>query len=146
MEQSMLDQINPNQSSDSGQYPFCEGVLIIDDEKDIRESLQQFLEFDDYPVKIASNGSEGLSTLSQLPLPQLILLDLMMPVMDGWAFAEALRAQPILSGCPVVVMSAFSERADSILSQGVLQKPIHLDKMTALIQKFVKRRSSLDVE
>ncbi|MEO5970924.1 MAG: response regulator, partial [Bdellovibrionia bacterium] len=61
----------------------CKCILIIEDEETIRDSLQFFLEFEGYQVYSASNGREGLDILSKLDLPCLILLDLMMPVMDG---------------------------------------------------------------
>lgn len=138
--------MNPINPIEPNVNPFCEGVLIIDDEPDIRESLQQYLELVEISAEIAANGQEGLKVLSNLPLPQLILLDLMMPVMDGWTFAETIKTLPHLSQCPVVIMSAFADRAKSIPHHGLLPKPIRFEKMTALIERFVKKRDSVGVE
>lgn len=69
----------------------CRSILIIEDEKAIRETFRLALEMEGYQVNEASNGKEGLEALSTMPRPCVILLDLMMPVMNGWAFIRALE-------------------------------------------------------
>jgi CheY-like chemotaxis protein len=111
-------------------------ILIIDDDASIRELLVEVLEEEGYPVQSASNGEEALSILRTLPkLPKLILLDLMMPVMDGWAFRQEQLQDPLLIGIPVVVLSAAYElhrQAAHIkaVSDGVI--PIRLEHSTWL--------------
>src|SRR4051812_23507934 len=103
----------------------CKNILIVEDDEGIRETLVLALELEGYTVTTAGNGQEGLDVLPHMQTPCLILLDLMMPVMNGWAFAEALRADMVLAAIPVVVVTAFSERAARVTqARGVLKKPI----------------------
>jgi len=101
-------------------------ILIIEDEDGIREGLGLSLKVGGYHVLVASNGREGLDILSQITPPQLIFLDLMMPVMNGWEFIENIKNNEKLSKIPIVVISAYSEQVQSIQSQGFLKKPIDL--------------------
>ena len=82
-------------------------ILIIEDDAGIRDMLTMLLEDDDYSVTSATNGQQALNHLHQRErLPQLILLDLAMPIMDGWQFRAAQHADPRLAAIPVVVLSA----------------------------------------
>ena len=106
------------------QYP---SILIIEDEEGIREGLSLSLKLEGYQVFTATNGREGLDILSQIPSPQLILLDLMMPVMNGWEFIDIIKTDAKLSKIPIVVVSAYSEQGKIIESQGFLKKPVDLN-------------------
>ncbi|XYI04208.1 response regulator [Sorangium sp. So ce1128] len=86
-------------------------------------------------VWTAANGREALERLSVLA-PQLILLDLMMPVMNGLEFLSMLRQHSTLSATPVVVISAWSKEAQSVAAQGFLSKPIDLDALFNMIRRF----------
>jgi two-component system response regulator MprA len=119
--------------------PRCQGILVIDDEKDIRESLQQLFELEGFPVRIAANGQEGLAQLNASSGPQLVFLDLMMPVMDGWAFAEALEAADPRAENPVVVISAFAEKGRAIRARAVIKKPLDVDLMVEWAERLVER-------
>lgn len=88
-------------------------ILVIDDDEGIREALQLTLEMEGYTVFTAANGKVGLEFLSS-QMPRLILLDLMMPVMNGWAFLEAVEKDPVLATIPIVVMTAFRESEESV--------------------------------
>ncbi|MFO7167993.1 MAG: response regulator [Chloroflexota bacterium] len=105
-------------------------VLIVDDDRDIREMLAQTLEDEGYQVLSAADGREALELLRSEPLPCLILLDLMMPVMNGWEFREAQLRQPELVDIPVVILSARTDVAQAAAEmQGVsyIAKPIDFD-------------------
>src|SRR5689334_14997884 len=99
----------------------CKSVLIVEDDRSIRETLKLTLEFQSYTVFAASNGREGIEMLQKMPRPCLILLDLMMPEMDGWAFVDALEEDMILASTPVVVVSAFSDRAKPIRAREIIK-------------------------
>src|SRR5262245_23155992 len=92
-------------------------VLVVDDDEEIRNALTEFLSDEGYGVVSASNGREALASLREGVHPSVILLDLMMPVMDGWDFrAEQLR-DPGLRDIPVVVITATGFSATSIRGQ-----------------------------
>src|SRR5215212_2491309 len=81
-------------------------VMVVEDDFTIRETLRELLEDEGYRVTQASNGAEALACLRTNGTPRLILLDLMMPVMDGVEFRRALQKDPRLSDIPMVVLSA----------------------------------------
>ncbi len=112
-------------------------VLVIEDDRSIREMLSQALEIEGYKVSAAANGAEGIRLLNEGPLPGVILLDLMMPVMNGWQFMEAKKAlPPNLQAVPVAVISAYSERAQELPCQAILKKPIDLDVLLEMVEKY----------
>lgn len=81
-------------------------ILIIDDDADIRALLSEFLEGEGYVAAAVGNGLDALTYLHDRPAPALILLDLTMPVMNGFQFREAQQSDPALAAIPVVVMAA----------------------------------------
>ena len=81
-------------------------ILVVDDDADIRDSVAEVLEDAGYRVQQAANGREALDYLQASAYPCIILLDLMMPVMDGPQFRAAQQSKPTLAGIPVVVISA----------------------------------------
>ena len=81
-------------------------LLLVDDDDAIRESLREALEEDGFEVVTAANGREALDRLRNSPCPSAILLDLMMPVMNGWEFRDAQLSDPSLRAIPVLVISA----------------------------------------
>ena len=111
------------------------GILIVEDDEDIREALALVLENEGYPVFSASNGKEGLDLFPTLPDLCLILLDLMMPVMDGFEFLVARKQDVKLSKVPVVVISAFPERARELAADGCLKKPIQVNDILNYINQ-----------
>jgi CheY-like chemotaxis protein len=116
-------------------------ILIIDDDAGIRELLAIFLSFKGYPALGAANGAEALAYLhQQTPLPQLIVLDLTMPVMDGVAFRQAQQQDPHLSAIPVVVMSAVEELlAPEVPANAYLAKPIDFDALLPLVEQYCEQ-------
>jgi CheY-like chemotaxis protein len=114
-------------------------ILIVEDDDDIREALSQILELEGYTVREAANGREALDISSREPLPSLILLDLMMPIMDGWQFRSEQMKDPSLAKVPVVVISADAgvhEKVASFGAASVLPKPISLDRLLRAIEMF----------
>jgi CheY-like chemotaxis protein len=81
-------------------------VLIVEDDPDIRESLQNFLEAHGYPVCVASHGKEALELLGRQPRPAIIVLDMSLPVMDGNRLLTARKADGSLRAVPVIILSA----------------------------------------
>ncbi len=111
-------------------------ILIVEDDRDIRESLQQILELEGYEVLTAANGREGLDVLRGGKQPSMILLDLMMPVMNGWEFLEEQRKDQAISAIPVLVASAFGDRAKSLGTAAFIKKPIELDTLLSTVNSI----------
>lgn len=86
--------------------PLSGPVLIVEDDTDIREALQSYLEMHGYAVRVARHGKEALQELELAPRPALILLDMSMPVMDGHRLLTARKDSDALQGVPVVIISA----------------------------------------
>lgn len=123
-------------STQGRRFMHTKSVLIIDDEEGIRETLQMALELEGYEVQAAANGKEGLEALERIRRPCLILVDLMMPVMNGWEFAAAIHQNAQLSTIPVVVVTAFTDRAHDVPANAVLRKPINLDALLAIVHQY----------
>ena len=121
-------------------------VLIVEDDRNIAELLQMYLEKEGYAVTIASNGGQGLDKFRAIK-PDLVLLDVMMPVMDGWAVCKAIRSE---SQTPVIMLTAKGETDDKItgLKAGAddyITKPFEMKEVLARMEA-VLRRSSLSTE
>jgi len=116
-------------------------ILVIEDEADILFSLKTYLESEGYQVVTAENGEGGLNFLQKNPMPHLILLDMKMPVMNGWEFSEHYRKNFSQSfRAPVIVMTAAADaeaRAREAQANGWLGKPFSLEEITAQLQKFL---------
>jgi len=113
-------------------------VLIVDDDVDIRETISLVLEDEGYAVASAANGEEALRYLRSHPSPSLILLDLMMPIMDGVEFRAEQQRDASLSSIPVIVITASGnarDRARSMQVEGMIQKPIALDALLETIER-----------
>src|SRR6266542_337059 len=111
-------------------------ILIVEDDADLREALSEVLSDEGYAVTSAADGQEALDRLRRELRPSLILLDLTMPVMNGWQFRAEQRRDPDLSGIPVVVLSAGDHLAEQMGPLGIqeyVRKPIELDHLLAAI-------------
>jgi Response regulator containing CheY-like receiver, AAA-type ATPase, and DNA-binding domains len=116
-------------------------VLIVEDDPDIREVLEEMIDAGGHAVVTATNGAEGLAALAQVEPPALVLLDLMMPVMSGFAFLEELAQRTDRSGDRVLLISANEtvERAAQLPGVvGYVKKPFDLDEVLALVEKYLK--------
>jgi CheY-like chemotaxis protein len=106
-------------------------VLIVEDDVDVRDAMAQVLEVEGHEVRCAANGCAGLIE-ARLQRPDVILLDLMMPVMDGWRFRTEQKLDPSIATIPVVVVSALGVRSD-IDATAFLPKPCALCDLLAVI-------------
>ena len=113
-------------------------LLIIEDNKDIQNVLKTALEIEGYLIFTANNGKEGLEQLSKMPIPCMVLLDLMMPIMNGWEFADEISRDIIYSSIPIVVVSAFNDKNFNTEKNNYIQKPIDLDALLKTISKHCK--------
>lgn len=106
-------------------------ILIIEDDEDIRVSISQVLEDLELTFLTAENGRDGLAAARKAaPAPGLILLDLTMPIMDGWQFLEELRNDAVLASIPVIVMTAVVDAAvPPVNVSSVLRKPISYEQL-----------------
>ena len=111
-------------------------ILVVDDDADIREVLSDVLRELGHDVVTASNGLQALEILRQGALPCMVLLDLMMPVMDGYLFLEAQRGDPALASIPVTVITAGRQIDwDRLAGATLVTKPIRLPALLSIIQK-----------
>lgn len=118
-------------------------VLVVDDDPAIREVIAELLEDEGYVVAIAADGEEALAILQgQAAPPCLILLDLMMPRMNGWEFREAQRLDPSLAPIPVITISAHADLLSGgtrLDAAGHLPKPLDIDRLLATIRHYCRR-------
>lgn len=119
-------------------------VLVVDDDEDLRQAVSSVLSEEGYQVLEAANGAEALSRLHSGPIPDVILLDLMMPVMNGAQFRIAQTSDPSLAEVPVVVMTAAGARAEqpieAIRPTRVLHKPVGLMPLLDTVDEVASKR------
>lgn len=113
-------------------------VMVVEDDDTIRDSLIEFLADKGYRTKGAGDGRQALDELAADPVPPcLIVLDLMMPVMDGWTFRAEQMRDPQLSQIPVVVISAYRDLSQQVKDLGLigyLKKPLDLRKLLQIVE------------
>jgi CheY-like chemotaxis protein len=107
-------------------------VLVVDDDREIRELLAELLSTEGYEVSTAGDGHRALVE-ARAARPDVILLDLMMPIMNGWEFREAQLKDLQLAGVPVVIVSAFDVKLDVA---AVLRKPFQIEEVLATVQRL----------
>jgi CheY-like chemotaxis protein len=116
--------------------PVATRVLVVDDDPSILATVRDILLAEGYEVEAAGTGAQAIS-LVQTWRPALVLLDMRMPVMDGWAVARAIRA--LTSDLPIVVMTAAENAArwaEEIAADGYLAKPFQLDDLLRCVARF----------
>jgi len=113
-----------------------EYILVVEDDKDLRDSLCEALELEGYVAVSAENGQAALRHLATGAQPCMILLDLMMPVMDGWTFRQELLKDAACAAIPVIVMTAAAHaRAAAVAAQAILYKPLHMGRVIDVVQE-----------
>ena len=122
-------------------------ILIVDDEPNIVQTLQDRLEMNEYDVVVACNGQEGLEQAIN-EVPDVILLDVIMPIMDGHEMLEALRKQPGCDDISVIMLTARSQtqdiaRANACGIEDYIVKPFDLSELLEKIESVIERRNSL---
>jgi CheY-like chemotaxis protein len=112
-------------------------VLIVEDDADLREMMAQLLSLEGYQTAAVANGREALEYLHRSDSPEVILLDLMMPVMDGWEFRRHQQADPTLARVPVIVLSALDQsRTADVDAAAFLKKPLDFDRLLQLVRSY----------
>jgi CheY-like chemotaxis protein len=108
-------------------------VLIVEDEITTRDALTEVLEKEGREIITASDGQEALERLTKVPRPRLILLDLMMPRLNGWAFLRRQSADPSIAGIPTIVLSGSKLPAGA---KHQLAKPVDVNRLRALVDQY----------
>jgi two-component system, chemotaxis family, chemotaxis protein CheY len=115
-------------------------VLVVEDDTSIRMTVAEVLADEGYAVVTAENGLEALKIVANQP-PHLVVLDLMMPVLDGWGFLEACRQEKLWAEIPVLVLSAYRNLAQAAHREPrinhFLHKPFELDELVAAVGRLV---------
>jgi CheY-like chemotaxis protein len=119
----------------------CKSILIVEDNTDVRETLEEVLKGEGYPVYTSKNGKDALAKLRVIPSPALVLLDLMMPVMNGWEFLDAQKQDAVLASHRVVTLSAVQptksiEDPTPLDVANSIQKPINLEPLLDKVREF----------
>lgn len=112
-------------------------ILVAEDDENIRESLMMILAYEGFQVVPAADGQEALDWLGQGGEPGLILLDMMMPRLDGWTFLERWRKMPASSRCPVLVLSGADLRPGLPGAEAVLRKPVSVDELLGMVRQHL---------
>ena len=137
-----------SKTNDIGEVLFMAlSVLIVEDDRNIAELLQMYLEKEGYAVTVAFDGGAGLSKFRAIG-PDLVLLDVMMPVMDGWQVCKAIRAE---SQTPIIMLTAKGEINDKVngLRSGAddyITKPFEMKEVLARIEAVLRRSGTATVE
>jgi CheY-like chemotaxis protein len=114
-----------------------ERILVVEDDVATRSALADILEIEGYNVATVGNGREALEYAQDNPAPCLIILDLMMPEMDGWEFRARQKKHPKLAESPVFVLTASGRQATKGFDADmILHKPIDVDRLLSAIESF----------
>lgn len=120
-----------------GREGMLKNVLVIEDDAAVRQTLRDVLEMQGYQVTTAADGKEGLALMEKMAGQQLlVLLDLMMPNMNGWQFLDVQRNDPRFKDVPVIVCSAYTESAKSIKPAAIIEKPVRLNSLLGTLKAF----------
>jgi CheY-like chemotaxis protein len=117
-------------------------ILVVEDDEDAREALVALLQMRGYHAVPAGNGREALEYLQRAPTPDLIILDLWMPIMNGWQFREEQIKDPRLAEVPVIVVTALSDRTD-VNANEVIIKPVDVDRLLSTVNHYCGREKNL---
>ena len=113
-------------------------ILVVEDDEDAREAMIALLQMKGYRAVPAANGREALDYLEEAPAPDLIILDLWMPVMDGWHFRSEQIKNPRLAHIPVIVVTALSDRPD-VDADEVIIKPVDVERLLSTVDHYCRR-------
>ena len=122
-------------------------VLIVEDDRNIAELLQMYLEKEGYAVTVAADGGQGLTKFRAIQ-PDLVLLDVMMPVMDGWSVCKSIRSE---SQTPVIMLTAKGETDDKVMglktgADDYITKPFEMKEVLARIEAVLRRSAGITAE
>ncbi len=119
-------------------------LLLVEDDAELRQSLCDLLQDAGFDVECAENGRVALTYLEGSSAPCVVLLDLMMPVMNGWEFRDAQSRNEKISDIPVVILTADGRadvKAETLGAVGYLRKPIQVDRLLGMLEQFECGRS-----
>ena len=111
-------------------------LLIVEDDDAARDALGDIFHLEGYQVALSANGKDALEYLRSEPLPDLIILDLQMPVMNGWQFRREQSRDARFATVPVVVITAFQSPGD-LDGAEIVHKPIDIELLLALVRKLL---------
>lgn len=126
-------------------HPGANAVLVVEDDQDIRESIEHVLQHGGFSVATARNGEQALTWLRASPAPGLILLDLSMPVMNGAAFRREQQKDPLFAQIPVIVLSAaagLDEKVRLMQIAGFLSKPVDIALLLLTVGRYCAKQSN----
>jgi CheY-like chemotaxis protein len=113
-------------------------VLVVEDDQELREMMRDALELNGYAVVTAADGQDALDEISGIANLCLVILDLLMPVMNGWDFVERMRQRAELASIPVVVHSSAPAPPPAGVTR-VLQKPLLFDRLISVVREYCPR-------
>lgn len=119
-------------------YGRCKTILIVEDDDDIRNVMIDLLESEGYVAQAATNGKEALDLLGTMAKPCLVLLDMMMPIMNGRQFLDKVMSDVVLAPIPVLIVSAVADKTNTEGSVGFLKKPIDIDVVLNVVSQYCK--------
>ena len=114
----------------------CQSVLVVEDDEDIRTAMVDILESEGYQTESATNGQEALDLLRKINKPCLVLLDMMMPIMNGRQFLDRVMEDAVLAPIPVLVVSAIADKTDTEGAVGFLKKPVDIDMVLKMVDRY----------
>jgi len=120
-------------------------ILIVEDDPDLVALVRRWLERDGHKVEHAPDGAAGLAALKRDPLPHLVLLDVMLPKVDGFALLQSIRGEPRTRGLPVVMVTSFSRERDAARGRELgandyVVKPLMELDFLKRIEHFIKNQ------
>ncbi len=113
-------------------------VLVVEDDHDIRESIVEMLKFEGYEVDSATNGKEALDKINNFSKPCLVLLDMMMPIMNGREFLDHVMKSADLAPIPIIVVSAVADKVNTQGAQGYIKKPVDIDAVLKVVSQHCR--------
>lgn len=116
--------------------PNCHSILVVEDDEDIRNALTDLLEDEGYHTESAVNGKDALKILGEIPRPCLVLLDMMMPIMNGRQFLDEVMKDSKLAPIPILIVSAIADKTNIEGSIGFLKKPIDIDVVLNVVSQY----------
>ncbi|MFL5786079.1 MAG: response regulator [Bacteriovoracaceae bacterium] len=114
----------------------CQSILVVEDDDDIRTAMIDVLESEGYHATAATNGKEALDFLHQSKKPCLVLLDMMMPIMNGREFLDKVKEDTYLAPIPVLVVSAIADKTNTNGAVGFIKKPVDIDMVLKIVNRY----------
>jgi CheY-like chemotaxis protein len=116
----------------------CCSILVVEDDDDIRSAIVDLLETEGYHTEFAVNGKDALDKLNEMKKPCLVLLDMMMPIMNGRQFLDVVMKDSLLAPIPVLIVSAVADKTNTQGSVGFLKKPIDIEVVLNVVSQYCK--------